>query len=129
LDCQKPNLITVKKFVIGLGMAMKKIDPDFLRSDTSLRATAARLVAARLSLGLSQKEMAQRAGVSPSRLQNSEAARVFPARAVMAELFSHHRIDFNFIIYGDDSGLPHATRAAILAEFGAALAAVDRKAG
>lgn len=64
-------------------------------------ASAIRLVAARESAGLSQTQLAEKAGIKTQSLNNMERARQFPTREVMRYLSRAHGMDFNFLMNGD----------------------------
>jgi transcriptional regulator with XRE-family HTH domain len=74
--------------------------------DGEAKAAAIRLKAARLYTGLSQEEFGSKGGVKKAAIGNIEKGRSFPARPLMTFLFREHRIDFNFLIYGEFAQLP-----------------------
>lgn len=69
---------------------------------------AARLVAARNALGLSQEEMAADIGITRSRLAQYEVGRVDVSLEICDALFRRHGIDAGWIAHGDPSRLPRA---------------------
>ncbi|WP_420013313.1 helix-turn-helix transcriptional regulator [Tateyamaria sp.] len=74
--------------------------------DSESKAAAIRLKASRLYTGLSQDELGAMGGVKKAAINNIEKGRSFPARPLMTYLFREHRIDFNFLIYGEFAQLP-----------------------
>jgi DNA-binding XRE family transcriptional regulator len=74
--------------------------------DISLEATAFRLRAVRMALGVSQKDMAEALGLPTSTYADYERARVFPSQAVVSHFRWKHGITFDFILYGDPRHLP-----------------------
>ena len=79
-------------------------------ADISTEAASFRLRAARLSLGLTQKEMADEVGAKPGSYSTYETGRVHPPLAVIRHLYRAYNIDFNFILYGDFRRLPADTQ-------------------
>lgn len=90
--------------------------------DMSKDACSIRLLAARLTTGLSQLEASEFAGIANNALNNMEKGRQFPNREIMRYYHRAHRIDFNFILHGDFAQLPQDTQAALVEK----LAAFDR---
>ena len=74
--------------------------------DSESKAAAIRLKAARLYTGLSQDDLGAMGGVKNAAISNIEKGRSFPGRPLMTYLFREHRIDFNFLIYGEFAQLP-----------------------
>ncbi|MBY5974873.1 helix-turn-helix domain-containing protein [Ferrimonas balearica] len=74
--------------------------------DVSKEAAAARLIAARHAIGLSQKVLGEQAGITKAAVNNSERARSYPGREVLIYLYREHRIDLNFTMYGTFTQLP-----------------------
>ncbi|WOI54975.1 helix-turn-helix transcriptional regulator [Palleronia sp. LCG004] len=97
------------------------------RADAGLSACAVRLIAARKVTGLASGELAGRCGVSPTAYSNMERGLSFPNRPVMLELHRSHRIDFNFMIYGDYAQLPGDVQNALFEALPAAANEWDRK--
>ena len=77
--------------------------------DISLEATAFRLRAVRMALGVTQKDMAEALDLPTSTYADYERARVFPSQAVVSHFRWHHDITFDFILYGDPRHLPFDT--------------------
>jgi transcriptional regulator with XRE-family HTH domain len=77
--------------------------------DISLEATAFRLRAVRMALGVSQKEMAEALGLATSTYADYERGRVFPSQAVLSHFRWNNDITFDFILYGDPRHLPFDT--------------------
>ena len=73
--------------------------------DISDAAVSLRLTVARTLANPSQKAFADQLGIN-QKTYNSMEKRGAPSREVMRELYRAHRIDFNFIIYGDFVQLP-----------------------
>ncbi len=73
---------------------------------TDNEAAAVRLRAARIACGLTQKQLADAAGVGATQIINMEKARSFPSRAVIVYLSLEHRLDANFLILGQYAQLP-----------------------
>ncbi|WP_312531934.1 helix-turn-helix transcriptional regulator [Paracoccus sp. (in: a-proteobacteria)] len=72
-----------------------------------MAACAIRLKAARMAVGLSQKQLADALGLKrTTNISNMELAQSFPNREIMAYFFSEHRIDFNFLMSGHYAQLP-----------------------
>jgi transcriptional regulator with XRE-family HTH domain len=74
--------------------------------DTSKKAAALRLRAARLAIGLSQAELGEAAKITKAAINNAEAALSHPSRNVLIKLYREHRIDLNFMVCGEFSQLP-----------------------
>lgn len=77
--------------------------------DISLEATAFRLRAVRMALGVSQKDMAEALDLPTSTYADYERGRVFPSQAVVSHFRWHHDVTFDFILYGDPRHLPLET--------------------
>lgn len=82
--------------------------------DASDEAIALRLTAARKAVGLAQKDMAQKLGVSAT-TYNSQEVRGRPSREAMLLLYREYRVDFNFILHGDFAQLPGDVQTALFA--------------
>lgn len=74
--------------------------------DISLTACAIRLMAARMSIGLIQKQVADAVGTTRSAIGNMEQGRSYPSLPILRFLYREHRIDFNFMMHGDFAQLP-----------------------
>ncbi len=82
-------------------------------ADSTESAISARLVAARLAAGYTvQKDFAQALGISKT-TYNSQEIQGHPSMDTIRFLYQNHRIDFNFILYGDFSQLPGDVQAAL----------------
>jgi DNA-binding XRE family transcriptional regulator len=98
------------------------------KGDMGVEACAIRLIAARHASGaVNQKAFAEACGVSYTSYNNMEKGRQFPNREVMRYLFRGHRIDFNFMMNGDFSQLPHDVLDLVFAQLPAASIAWDQK--
>lgn len=64
-----------------------------------------RLRAARMVTGHQQKKLAELIGIKQTTF-NTQEKKGAPSLDVMRYLYKAHRIDFNFILYGDFSQLP-----------------------
>jgi Helix-turn-helix. len=94
--------------------------------DMSKNACAVRLLAARLSTGMTQSEASQQSGVPTNSLNNMERGRQFPNREIMRFYFRAHRIDFNFLMHGDFAQLPADIQAQIFDALPTAKRALDQ---
>ena len=81
--------------------------------DTSDEAVASRLKAAVLVSGLRQKDIAAALGLSTKTL-NSQIMKGRPSISLMAFFYREHRIDFNFLLFGDFVQLPGDVQAELL---------------
>jgi DNA-binding XRE family transcriptional regulator len=77
--------------------------------DISLEATAFRLRAVRMALGVTQKDMAEALELPTSTYADYERARVYPSHAAVSSFRWHYDITFDFILYGDPRHLPLET--------------------
>ncbi|TDK51154.1 helix-turn-helix domain-containing protein [Antarcticimicrobium luteum] len=75
------------------------------RGDTSPEAIHKRLVAARLMTGMSQKELAENAGIKYTTFRSQEQSGA-PSVRLMSYFLSAFQVDFNFILGGDPARLP-----------------------
>jgi transcriptional regulator with XRE-family HTH domain len=74
--------------------------------DISIGATAFRLRAVRMALGISQKDMADALELPTSTYADYERGRSFPSQEVVSFFRWNHDITFDFILYGDPKHLP-----------------------
>lgn len=75
--------------------------------EIGLVACAIRLRAARLSINLTQLQLAQAIGAKrTTNISNMEQAITYPNRELMSFLWREHRIDFNFMMSGHYAQLP-----------------------
>ena len=81
--------------------------------DTSDEAVAVRLKAAVTVTGLRQNEIAAALNLS-SKTLNSQIMKGRPSIDLMAFLYREHRIDFNFVLFGDFAQLPSDVQAELL---------------
>jgi DNA-binding XRE family transcriptional regulator len=97
--------------------------------DMSKDAVAFRLRSARMSLTpeVSQKTMAARVGATPQTYGNWETAVAYPALGAIRYFRRRHRIDFNFILHGDFSQLPHDVQEALFAAMRIEQTRLDQK--
>lgn len=91
------------------------------RTVVSPDAIARRLKAARMVAEPKQKEFAAQVGLSPT-TYNSQETKGAPSMKVMEYLYKNHRIDFNFVLFGDFLTLPGDVQSALFE----ALRAIDR---
>ncbi|PYE81305.1 helix-turn-helix domain-containing protein [Pseudoroseicyclus aestuarii] len=87
--------------------------------DSTPQAIALRLRAARQITGLNQKDFAAAAGVAQT-TYNSQEVKGSPSIKVMAHLYRDHRVDFNFLLYGDYNQLPGDVQSALFAALSSA---------
>jgi transcriptional regulator with XRE-family HTH domain len=85
------------------------------RADDSLDACALRLRAARSVTGLSQKECAAEAGISPTSWNNAERGRNYPSLSTLRWLHRAYGIDYNFMLAGDFSRMAREVQDAVFA--------------
>jgi transcriptional regulator with XRE-family HTH domain len=86
--------------------------------DASDEAIATRLQAARRAVGLQQKDLARKLGVSAT-TYNSQEVRGRPSREAMLLFYREFRIDFNFVLHGDFAQLPGDVQEALFAALAA----------
>lgn len=80
-------------------------------SDVAIRA---RLIAARKVVGMDQKAFAEAVGIKPT-TYNSQEMKGRPSLDVVRQLHTNHRIDANFILFGDFVQLPGDIQTALFA--------------
>jgi hypothetical protein len=80
--------------------------------DTSDQAVSRRLAAARIAIGLNQKQLAEAVDLKHKTYATQEKLGR-PSVAVIRFLYRNHFIDFNFILHGDFQQLPGATQTAL----------------
>lgn len=83
-------------------------DPD------SLKAIGNRLRAARLALGLTQKDLYEPLGVKAATWNHWESGKRLPDPLVMTKLKEKHGITMDWIYAGDASALPFSLAKAVL---------------
>lgn len=83
-------------------------DPD------NLKAIGARLRAARLALGLTQKDLYEPLGVKAATWNHWESGKRLPDPLVMARLKEMHGITTDWVYAGDASALPFSLAKAVL---------------
>ncbi len=76
------------------------------RNPEDLKAIGARLRAARLALGLTQKDLYEPLGVKAATWNHWESGKRLPDPLVMAKLKEMHGITTDWIYAGDPSALP-----------------------
>ena len=84
------------------------------RSNQELVQIGARLKAARLALGLSQKYLYEAIGVKAAAWNHWESGKRMPDPMVMAELYLLHGVTMEWIYAGDHKGLPFGVAQTIL---------------
>lgn len=84
------------------------------RSNQELVQVGARLKAARLALGLSQKDLYEAIGVKAAAWNHWESGKRMPDPMVMAELYRLHGVTMEWIYAGDPKGLPFGVAQTIL---------------
>ncbi len=83
-------------------------------SDKDLQAIAGRLKAARLALGLSQKDIYEAIGVKAAAWSHWESGKRMPDPTVMFKFYRLHGITLEWIYGGDPRGLPFGVAPRIL---------------
>ena len=91
-----------------------EIEQKCRRGDTSPEAIHRRLVAARMMTGLTQKELAEKAGIKYTTFRSQEQSGS-PSVRLMAYFLSAFQVDFNFVLGGDPARLPADVLQAIVA--------------
>jgi transcriptional regulator with XRE-family HTH domain len=76
------------------------------RLDDSVPACAARLSAALVVTGTTQKQVAAASGVTEQAISNAKKGANYPSVPLMRWLYRQHRIDLNFMVAGEFSQLP-----------------------
>lgn len=84
------------------------------RNSDELVQIGARLKAARLTLGLSQKELYQVIDIKAATWSHWESGKRMPDPMAMAELYRLHGITMEWIYAGDPKGLPFGVAKEIL---------------
>lgn len=75
--------------------------------DLSKEACCKRLLAARMTTGLSQTDFAGQVGYSPQSINNLESrSENYPNRKLIHALYELFRVDYNFIYAGEFAQLP-----------------------
>lgn len=95
-------------------MTYEELEQIFRLGDTSNDALRLRLISARMSTGLSQKEVADAVGLA-KQTYHSQETRGAPSIAVARYFYRAHGIDFNFLFHGDFAQL-HPSLQAKLAD-------------
>ena len=86
------------------------------RDNEEMVQIGARLKAARLALGLSQKELYVSLGVKAAAWNHWETGKRMPDPVVMFKLFQLHGITLEWIYGGDPRGLPFGVARQLLKE-------------
>ena len=84
------------------------------RDNEELVQIGTRLKAARLALGLSQKELYDAIGVKAATWNHWESGKRMPDPMAMAELYRLHGVTMEWIYAGDPRGLPFGIARSIL---------------
>lgn len=84
------------------------------RNPDNLRAIGARLRAARLALGLTQKDLYEPLGVKAATWNHWESGKRMPDPLVMAKLKEMYGITLDWIYSGDPSALPFSLAKVVL---------------
>ncbi len=84
------------------------------RNPGNLKAVGARLRAARLALGLTQKDLYEPLGVKPATWNHWESGKRLPDPLVMAKLKDMLGISMDWIYAGDPSALPFSLARVVL---------------
>ncbi len=81
-------------------MTHDELEQIFRHGDTSPDAISARLIAARVSTGLRQNEVAAAVGI-PKQTYHSQETRGAPSIKAGRYFYRAHGIDFNYLYFGD----------------------------
>ena len=81
-------------------MTYEDLEHLFRRGDSSNEAIRLRLIAARLTVGMEQKEVADALGVA-KQTYHSQEARGAPSIQAGRYFYKAHGIDFNYLFFGD----------------------------
>ncbi|MBT9384496.1 helix-turn-helix domain-containing protein [Pseudooceanicola sp. CBS1P-1] len=81
-------------------MTHDELEKLFRLGDTSNEAIRLRLIAARVSTGLGQKDVADAVGIA-KQTYHSQEGRGAPSIATARYFYRAHGIDFNFLFHGD----------------------------
>lgn len=85
--------------------------------DMSSLATGNRLRAARYAAGYkSRSDAAYDIGINAKTLGSQETGKTLPSSTVLRHYFLVHKIDMNFLMFGDFSGLDTDTQSALMKE-------------
>lgn len=84
------------------------------RDNEDLEIIGNRLKAARIALGLSQKELYETLGVKAAAWSHWEGGKRMPDPVVMFELYKRHGITLEWIYGGDPKGLPFGVAQIVL---------------
>lgn len=81
-------------------MTHDELEKLFCFADDTNEAVSKRLIAARKATGLQQQEIAAAVGI-PKQTYNSQEKRGAPSIRVGRYFYRAHRMDFNYLFYGD----------------------------
>lgn len=97
--------------------------------DSSKEATSLRLRAARRLTGLGQDALARDMGgrMTKQKVYNAETGANYPPIELMRYFYRRHRIDFNFMLYGELAQLPSDVYARLVAALRDVHNELDRK--
>ena len=84
------------------------------RDNDELIQIGVRLKAARLALGLSQKDLYEAIGIKAAAWNHWESGKRMPDPLAMAEFYRLHGVTMEWIYAGDPKGLPFGVAQAIL---------------
>lgn len=84
------------------------------RGNEDLAAIGNRLKAARMALGLSQKDIYETLGVKAAAWSHWESGKRMPDPVVMFDLYKRHGITLEWIYGGDPKGLPFGVAQIVL---------------
>ena len=95
----------------GLGVTLRAMGSTqkeqlSLHGTMALSAFAIRLRASRMVAEVDQKTVAESVGIQNTAYSNMERGISYPSRDVMKYFYRNHRIDFNFLMYGEFAQLP-----------------------
>lgn len=107
-------------------MKHDELEAAFRQGDTSHDALRIRLIAARMSTGLTQKEVADAVGIA-KQTYHSQESRGAPSIPVARYFYRAHGIDFNFLFHGDFAQLHQDVQARLLEAARSVSAPKDQK--
>lgn len=101
-------------------MTHEELESLFRHGDTSPDAISARLIAARVSTGLKQSEIAAAVGI-PKQTYHSQEVRGAPSIKSGRYFYRAHGIDFNYLYFGDFARLAPDVRDRLVEALSAAM--------
>lgn len=108
-------------------MDVRRLEELALPGDTSPMAVGLRLRAAMQVANMTQTELARLIGKTQGAIGNAVRGDNYPSVQALQQLFRVTRIDFNFFLIGQTSGLPADVQIRLLVALEAAHSERDRK--